>query len=91
MNKSMLLGTALSVTLLGTPVMAEELYAVSQITSLAPMAEEQLAAVEGGGDICIGCANVAVVTQLNLNNIGAFNKSKKTTLVNAAYVSQSIN
>jgi hypothetical protein len=55
---------------------------------LTPLADNQLAAIEGGffDEVCIVCLNIAVIEQLNVDVYGAFNSQ-----VNQAAVSQEIN
>lgn len=77
MKKSYLLGIALS-SLLAAPAMAgEDFRALSEVSGLTPMAEEQLATIEGGAacssfnflSIQAGapqtCLNLGVITQTN--------------------------
>jgi hypothetical protein len=55
---------------------------------LTPLADNELAAIEGGffDEVCIVCLNIAVIEQANVDVFGAFN-----TQVNQAAVSQEIN
>jgi hypothetical protein len=55
---------------------------------LTPLADNELAAIEGGffDDICVVCFNLAEVNQANVVQFGNFSYQ-----VNRAYVSQEIN
>jgi hypothetical protein len=92
---SLMLGLALSLPI--APAFADD-QAISQASAqfpalagldggaLVPMTDEQLAAVEGMGDVCIVCVNAARIRQTNVSVFSAF-----TSQLNAASVSQRIN
>lgn len=106
MKKSLLTwGIVLSVLLLSGPVLAAvdeptTFYALSHITgkgtvTLPQMPDDHLAAIEGG-QVCIGCVNVAVVTQFNvitqaLVALGTdISQSAIAVAVNSANVGQTV-
>ena len=87
------LALALALALFSVPATAgDTFHALSSTdqTSLTPLSDEQLAAIEGAGggtDVCVVCVNLAVITQANVN-ILSFGEVEQE---NEAEVNQSIN
>ena len=85
------LALALALALFSVPATAgDTFHALSSTdqTSLTPLSDEQLAAIEGyGSDVCVVCINAAVITQVNVN-ILSFDEVEQE---NEAEVNQSIN
>jgi hypothetical protein len=85
---ALILGLSIIPAMAGDTFQALSKLSTDEQGPLTPLADNELAAIEGGyyDDICVVCLNIAVIVQTNVVGFGSFNDQ-----ANRASVSQEIN
>jgi hypothetical protein len=85
---ALILGLSIIPAMAGDTFQALSKLSTDEQGPLTPLADNELAAIEGGyyDDICVVCLNIVVIVQTNVVGYGSFNDQ-----ANRASVSQEIN